>query len=126
MPTKEEAEDTDLEQVNQMVNEKSKTIQADSLPPDSGPDSSTYRDEGPPQSSAHGPTAARTAVTIPAGGNNSRVRRGSGLASSIPPDFRAKLPFSWLTIGIVIAATLAVALSWSTCHQPPPDPASLH
>ncbi len=125
MPTKEEAEDTDVENVSPTT-PGAPPNDASARPPESRPDGSTYRDERPPRGSHSDRAQAQAAVTIPAGGTNPRAGRSAGIASSIPPDFRAKLPFTWLTLGIFIAAALAITLSWSTCQQPPPDPASLH
>jgi serine/threonine-protein kinase len=125
MPSKEESEDTDVEQVDAMASPGAMANDPSPGTPEGGPDSSTYRDERPPRGSESDRAQARAAATIPAGGNKPQVRR-SRIASSIPPNFRARLPFTWLTLGIFIAAALAIALSWSTCQQPPPDPASLH
>ena len=131
MPSKD-TDDTDMERSSKVTQATSETSDSPSLPPESGPDGSTHRDELPPTIrpmelyDASLSTAASRAATIPAAGKLSRKRPEASIDSQNPPDFRPKLPFTWLALGIVIAATLAITLSWSTCQERPPDPASVH
>jgi serine/threonine protein kinase len=97
MPTKDDADDTDLEQVAPIIATPTPPNDAPTVPPKAQPDSMAHRDDLPHRSSSRGLRAAAD------------QNKGS------------QLPYGWLALGIAIAATILIALTWSNCGASPDD-----
>jgi serine/threonine-protein kinase len=82
-----------------------------------GSDSRTLQSEVESQDSSQARARPSPLTTIPAAGLVSRARKNSKFGSLNPPDFREKLPYGWLALGLVVAAVM-IAFSWSDCNEP--------
>ena len=112
MPTKEEdAEDTDLERVGPVL----PSSRSGSDAPDSRPDGMARRDEPSARRSSRGSRSVEKPKTNQPVGQPPQKTNVTGLDTLNPPDFREKLPYGWLALGIAIATSLLIALSWSDC-----------
>jgi serine/threonine protein kinase len=111
----EDADDTDLESAGEMLESDRPMHGAPNPPPESAPDSRTQKDSLPASSPPS--NYVRNAVTVPAKAGPRRKQQVVAV-SSIPPNFRTKVPYRWLAVGLAILATVLIALSWSNCQSP--------